>query len=224
MWLGKFLDLSEDIKSMSADIKKKLFGGGKKKRLTPLEFVILESILNSNGLSGYDIMQKLNKNFAGTWKAYSGTIYPILSKLKYAGFLTQKAVKSPIGPLKNIYKLTSEAQELLKYKVNKSFLDQIKFVENFLIELTSIYLKSLSEDKLEENALKVRDLVKDVMENVLKSFHSSVRIKRKCPGCNSEIDRDYAEFCSYCGVSLNPKSKDEREGEFDSTHNTNSGK
>ena len=82
MWLGKFLDLEDDIEMLRSKIKKEIFKKIKKRRLTPLEFTIIEVIFNSNALSGYDIIQTLNKHFAGTWKARSGTVYPILSKLE----------------------------------------------------------------------------------------------------------------------------------------------
>lgn len=103
MWLGKFLDLEQDLKDLRSKIKKGLLDKITKDKLTPLEFTIIETIFNSKELSGYDLMVNLNKQFAGTWEAHSGTIYPILRKLENNGFLKAKTVKSPIGPLRKVY-------------------------------------------------------------------------------------------------------------------------
>ena len=88
MWLSKFLDLKEDVKGLTEDIKDAIFKDLKKERLTPLEFTILENVFNAEKITGYDLIQRLNDQFAGTWEAKSGTIYPILSKLKKNGFFS----------------------------------------------------------------------------------------------------------------------------------------
>ena len=80
------------------------------RKLTPLEFTIIETIFNNQQISGYDLIRILNDHFAGTWEAQSGTIYPILSKLKRDGFLAIKNVKSPVGPIKKVYSLTEAAR------------------------------------------------------------------------------------------------------------------
>ena len=91
----------------------------------------------------------MNEHFAGTWKARSGTIYPILSKLKHKGFLDSVEKKSPIGPRVKLYFLTEAGEEIIKTKVNKNFEDQLRFIKNFLIELSSIYIQSFPEEKKE---------------------------------------------------------------------------
>jgi len=214
MWLSKFLDLKDDIKSLAAEVKDEIFKGRKSKKLTPLEFTILENIFNSNELSGYDLIQSLDKHFAGTWKARSGTIYPILSKLKRDGFLKIKTVKSPIGPLKKLYYLTEIGESLLKVKVNKNFLDQIKFMENFLIELASIYIKSFPEGEKKDNVKEVYTLLSESFERIKNSLKSSLEIILKCPECGEVIDRDSAVFCSLCGADLKAK-KDDAESDFE---------
>ncbi|GAH45274.1 unnamed protein product, partial [marine sediment metagenome] len=60
MWLGKFLDLEDDIEMLRSKIKQEIFKKIKKNKLTPLEFTIIELTFNSNALSGYDIIQTLN--------------------------------------------------------------------------------------------------------------------------------------------------------------------
>ncbi len=209
MWLGKFLDLKADIEEMASEIKKKLLADLKgKRKLTPLEFTILEFIFNNKELTGYTLIQKLNEHFAGTWTAHSGTIYPILSKLKYKGYLKTKEIKSEIGPLKKLYFLTKSGERILKVKVNKNFRDQLKFIENFLIELTSIYIHSLSEkaeDKeFDERIDEVQELLKKLISSVIKGIPSKMG-KIICPECNAELDQRNAVFCAFCGTSLSKK-------------------
>ena len=168
MWLGKFLDLEEDIKTLRSKITEEVFDNIKKNKLTPLEFTIIESIFNNEKLSGYDLINSLNEHFAGTWTAQSGTVYPILSKLKNNGFLNIERVKSEIGPIKKVYSLTKAGEELLKVKVNKNFQEQLNFIENFLVELTSIYIQSVSEQERVKEREKVLKSLKHLLEKVLK--------------------------------------------------------
>jgi DNA-binding PadR family transcriptional regulator len=202
MWLGKFLDLEEDMKEIRKKIEKEIFRNIKKKKLTPLEFTIIETIFNYQYISGYDLIRVLNEHFAGTWEAQSGTIYPILSKLKRDGFLNIKQVKSPIGPIKKVYSLTEAGEELLKVKVNKNFHDQLKFVENFLTELSSVYIHSLSETEKENNLKDVQDLLKQTINNVIATLPSTIEFKVRCSQCGSESERKEAQYCQSCGAAL----------------------
>ena len=198
MWLGKFLDFEEDLKSLKSKIKDEIFNNIKKSRLTPLEFTIIENIFNSKQLSGYDLIKNLNRHFAGTWEARSGTIYPILSKLKSQGFLKSRTVKSPIGPLKKLYYLTEAGKEILKSKVNRHFIDQVKFMENFLHELISIYIHSFPEEEHTNKISEVKDLIKETFEKIIKKIPLTVAFKEICPECKNEIDRKVS-FCPTCG-------------------------
>ncbi len=202
MWLSKFLDLEEDLEKLRSTIKEEVFDNIKKYRLTPLEFTIIESIFNSKRISGYDLIRILNKHFAGTWKAQSGTIYPLLSKLKKNGFLKIERVKSEIGPVKKVYSLTEVGEELLKVKVNKNFQDQLNFIGNFLIELASIYIHSFSEERTEERIKEVQNSVKKALENVIKNIPPTVKFKTLCQKCGTEFDRNIVKFCSECGTPL----------------------
>ena len=220
MWLSKFLNLKDDIKSLSSDIKAEILGVLKKDKLTPLEFTILEHIFNNRQISGYDLIKNLNEHFAGTWEAQSGTIYPILSKLKRNGFLETKTVKSPIGPLKKIYYLTKAGEQILKVKVNKNFLDQVKFMENFLIELASIYIHSFPEKEKDEKIQEVEELMKQTFDNLIEGIPLSVAFKIRCPQCNAELDRSNAAFCSICGASLKPLDTED-DSEFEPVEKIN---
>jgi len=197
MWLNKFLDLEEDIEKV---IREELFRDIKKKKLTPLEFTIIESIFQIHEVSGYDLIQQLDKHFAGTWKASSGTVYPILSKLKSNGFLNIREVKSPIGPLKKVYSLTKAGEEILKRKVNLNFSKQIEFIENFLTELTSIYIESVDDKFKEEETKTVMGTLQEMFDRVIQNVPTGRPLK-KCPICEIEVE-DKAQFCSACGAQL----------------------
>ena len=210
MWLGKFLDLEDDIEMLRSKIKQEIFKKIKKNKLTPLEFTIIEVIFNSNALSGYDIIQTLNKHFAGTWKARSGTVYPILSKLERNGFLKSKAVKSPIGPIRKVYTLTDAGEEILKLKVNKNYADQLKFLENFIIELSSIYVKSHPKQVRKEIIDEVQTTLNESFERIKDSIPSTLRFKANCTNCGIEIGRKVA-YCPFCGTQLAPEEESEAE-------------
>ena len=201
MWLGKFLDFEEDLKSLKSKIKDEVFNNLKKSRLTPLEFTIIESIFNRKQLSGYDLIKNLNKHFAGTWEAQSGTVYPILSKLDKDGFLKAKRVKSPIGPLRKVYSLTEAGEELLKHKVNKNYLDQLKFIENFLVELSSIYIHSFPTEEKKEIIEEIRTTLKKTLKNVMDIIPVALEFNTVCYKCRSEISSEVT-FCPNCGTSL----------------------
>ncbi len=202
MWLGKFLDLESDLQELKRSIEKGLFEDIKKNKLTPLEFTIIENIFNSKEISGYDLIKSLDEHFAGTWKASSGTIYPILSKLKKNGFLKIRDVKSPIGPVKKVYSLTQAGEKLLKKKVKDNFSQQLDFIENFLIELASIYINSFAEEKKPEKIKLVQELLKELYENVNKKFPIANIVINECEKCGNPVDRKDATFCSFCGEKL----------------------
>ncbi len=220
MWLGKFLDLKDDLKELTAELKTKIFEGIKKSKLTPLEFTILENIFNSQekGLYGYDLIDSLNQHFAGTWEARSGTIYPILSKLKRDGFLDRKMVKSPLGPIQKVYALTEAGERIIKRKVNKNFLDQIAFMRNFILELTTIYLKTIPEDQLEDKKAQVYEELDKAFEMIKNTVSKNGGYKVECPSCNEEMDRRGSAYCSFCGTSLVPNDEN-KEDEFEPAEN-----
>ena len=201
MWLGKFLDLEDDIEELSSTIKKEILDSLLKSKLTPLEFTIIETIFNSKQLSGYDLIKNLNRSFAGTWEAQSGTIYPILRKLEKDGFLKAQRVKSPIGPIKKVYSLTEAGEELLKYKVNKNYYEQLKFVENFLVELSSVFIRSFSSKEQSQKISEIQIALNDTLKRVMQNIPPTLEFKTMCNNCGAEIGREVA-YCPQCGESL----------------------
>jgi DNA-binding PadR family transcriptional regulator len=202
MWKGKILELKKDLQELKSLFKKKIFKDITRDKLTPLEFTILESIFNNKAFSGYDLIQYLTQHFAGQWEAHSGTVYPILSRMKADGFLDVKEVKSPLGPLRKVYYLTEAGEAILKFKVSKGFLDQLKFIENFLIDFSAIYIHTFPEEKQEEQIVAVQEEIKKTLENVIREIPSTVDFKKVCPSCKAAIDRSDATYCPFCGSPL----------------------
>ena len=102
--------------------------------------------------------------------------------------------------------MSESGDRILKLKVNKNFGDQINFIENFLIDLASLYIHSSEKELKEEDLSKKTD---EVLESLKKSFSSiTSRISSKftiiqaCPECNAESIRKDAAFCAVCGASL----------------------
>jgi DNA-binding PadR family transcriptional regulator len=208
MWLGKFVDIEEDLGELKEQIEKEIFKNIKKSKLTPLEFTIIETVFNFRGLSGYDLIQNLNKKFAGTWVAQSGTIYPVLSKLERDGFLRSNMVKTPIGPLRKVYFLTEAGEEIIKLKVNKNFHDQLKFLENFLVELSSVYIRSNPRSQRKDQMKLLEETLKETFQNVMERIPSILEYKDICENCGSEIGRK-AVYCPYCGFGLASETESE---------------
>jgi DNA-binding PadR family transcriptional regulator len=202
MWLGKFVDLEEYLQELRNTVDRENFKRIKLTKLTPLEFTIIETIFNSGGLSGYDLIQSLNTHFAGTWVAQSGTIYPILTKLEKDGFLQSNMFKTPIGPLRKVYFLTGAGEAILKLKVNKNFTDQLKFIENYLVELSSVYIRSNPRSEREVQLKLVEEALQSSFQNITETIPSLMEYKITCENCSSEITRK-ALFCPYCGHELN---------------------
>jgi len=202
MWMSKFLDFKDEIAAFPDKIKASVLGMIKKQKLSPLEFTILEQIFNKGQISGYDLMQNLNKHFAGTWQARSGTIYPILSKLKRNGYLISTDVKSPIGPVVKLYRLTQAGERLIKAKVSNNFDDQMKFLENFMIELSSIYIQSFPEAEREDKTAVVKELLKNTLETVMNEVPKSRTITITCPKCSADLTGKTGSFCDQCGAEL----------------------
>lgn len=197
MWLGKILDLNE----LKDKVKKEYLESITRNKITPLEFTIIKAIFNSKELSGYDLILNLNTHFAGTWTAQSGTIYPLLSKLKKEGFLKSRAVKSPIGPVKTVYSLTEAGARILTKKVNENFEDQINFIANFLLDLSSIYIQSYPKAERNLRIDEVINLLEQTFEKIKGDIPHTFSFKNLCLECGAEVAKQ-ASYCPNCGVAM----------------------
>ena len=108
--------------------------GEKGEKVSPIEYLIL-LILRDNPSHGYNIIDNMNALFNDLWKAKTGTIYPILSKMRGRHLIEEELVKSEVGPVKKVYSLSSKGEEFLKLIVKKNILPEVEFMQRY-IELT----------------------------------------------------------------------------------------
>ncbi len=122
----------------------------KKINLSPIEVLILTQLrsreLRNNGEPigqyGYEMIQKLNELFAGSWKAKSGTIYPILSKLEGTKkLITGERKQSPLGPVKRVYILEDLGRKCIDYIIYERFEGDIEFVMRYMNMLTPFLVR-----------------------------------------------------------------------------------
>jgi len=122
----------------------------KKINLSPIEVLILTQLrsreLRNNGdpvgQYGYEMIQNLNELFAGSWKAKSGTIYPILSKLeKNKKLIAGERKQSPLGPVKRVYILEDLGRECVDSIIYERFEGDIEFVMRYLNLLTPFLVR-----------------------------------------------------------------------------------
>jgi len=127
----------------------------KKINLSPIEVLILTQLrsreLRNNGEPvgqyGYEMIQNLNELFAGSWKAKSGTIYPILSKLEQSKkLITGERKQSPLGPVKRVYILDDLGRECIDYIIYERFEGDIEFVMRYMNLLTPFLVRHKNND------------------------------------------------------------------------------
>ncbi|WP_457559473.1 PadR family transcriptional regulator [Candidatus Harpocratesius sp.] len=151
-WLGK-----------SVEVVPTEGGKGDKKRekinLSPLEVLILAQLrsreLRNNGEPvgqyGYEMIQDLNKLFAGSWEAKSGTIYPILSKLEgKKQMIAGSRKKSPLGPVKKVYILLERGRKAIDEIILHNFEGDLDFILQYLNLISPFLIKIDKKDQNDE--------------------------------------------------------------------------
>lgn len=159
------------------------------------------------GISGYDLMSELTITFAGMWSAKSGTIYPLLNRMKERELITAQDVKSEIGPAKKVFKLTELSKSLIEEIILDNFEPELKFFSNYL-DFVSRMIMKLSERKtigplnLEQvkTALELFSTHVSEIDLNLSDFMNDNRVN--CENCGSELDRLVAKFCPKCGSEV----------------------
>lgn len=100
----------------------KRFSGYKGGPFSGLNILVLSIIKNhedkndkdESGITGYDIIQEINKQFKSMWKASPGTIYPLLGRLEKRGFVSFEEIVDENNRQKKIYTITKLGKERLK--------------------------------------------------------------------------------------------------------------
>jgi DNA-binding PadR family transcriptional regulator len=97
------------------------------------------------------MMDELNKLFAGSWEAKSGTIYPLLTKLdNEKGLLIGDKKPSPLGPVKKVYSLTEKGRKLIDSIVEQYFNSDMEFILRYIELLTPFILNFEGNEREEE--------------------------------------------------------------------------
>lgn len=165
----------------------------KKINLSPIEVLILTQLrsreIRNNGdpvgQYGYEMIQQLNELFAGSWKAKSGTIYPILSKLeKNKKLIAGERKQSPLGPVKRVYILEDLGRECVDSIIYERFEGDIEFVMRYLNLLTPFlvrqdYNNDIKSDEIFEKMMSIPvKSIKIAKEEAITEVDEALRAKK----------------------------------------------
>ena len=67
------------------------------------------AIIKRGETYGYEILAELDK--AGFENLLEGTLYPVLTRLEKKGLISCRKAKSPYGPIRKYYSITSEGKQ-----------------------------------------------------------------------------------------------------------------
>ena len=99
--------------------------------ISGLELLVLSIIKNRSAISGYDIIQEIDKKFKGMWNASAGTIYPLLSRLSEKGYVTIEQVVEN-NRLKKLYHMTDKGINELQNTLNSNFRRSIDSLGDYI--------------------------------------------------------------------------------------------
>jgi len=111
----------------------KYFSGHHGKRITGLELLVLSIVKKNNeGITGYDIIQRINHEFGNMWSASPGTIYPLLNRLFERRLIKVDEVIDKNNRKKKIYFITEKGKMELKQLVKKSLSSNLEVLTRYL--------------------------------------------------------------------------------------------
>ena len=178
-------------------------------KLSPLEFMILLKIYEGDnvGISGYDLMSELTITFAGMWSAKSGTIYPLLNRMREKELIIAKDVKSEIGPAKKVFSLTELSKALIEEIILDNFEPELRFFSNYLDFVSRMIMKlserhSIGPINLQQvkSALELFSTHVNEIDLNLCDFMNINKVN--CENCGTEVDKLVARFCPKCGEEV----------------------
>lgn len=109
----------------------KRFSGYHKGSLSGLDILVLSIIRNNDGITGYDIIQKINRKFRGLWRGSAGTIYPLLSRLAEQSYVEITEITEN-NRQKKIYQITGKGIEELKKLLSNNLIQSWTTLEDFV--------------------------------------------------------------------------------------------
>lgn len=139
------------------------YGGMKKHGL--LRFWVL-NILSQRRLNGSEIIKEIEENSMGWWKPSPGSIYPLLSQLEKAEFVTRDDF--------NRYSITAKGKETIdkhfqkiRYFYSKTNPDDIESIlENINSELMFILDSNLSADGAEKQINSIEEKLNEIKKRL----------------------------------------------------------
>ena len=99
--------------------------------ISGLELLVLSIIKNKNGISGYDIIQEIDKKFKGMWKASAGTIYPLLSRLSEKEYISIEEVIEN-NRLKKLYRITEKGINELQNTLDSNIKSSVESLGDYI--------------------------------------------------------------------------------------------
>ena len=122
------------------------FGRHHRGRLSGLDILVLSIIKNNDGVSGYEIIQKINKKFKDLWKASAGTIYPLLSRLTVKQFLLLEEITESNRD-KKLYRITERGKNALRKVLENSLEPSINSLGDYI---KTIFKASVPSEEMVE--------------------------------------------------------------------------
>ncbi|MHA1679987.1 MAG: helix-turn-helix transcriptional regulator [Promethearchaeota archaeon] len=194
---------------------KKLSPKGFAIKLSPLEFMILLRAYQADnvGISGYDLISELNRAAFGLWTAKSGTIYPILTRMKEKELISIAEMKSELGPTKKVYKVTELAMEIIESIVMENFKPELDFFGNYLEFVIQTLMKiTMKVENPPVNLDEVQNalsLFTATLGNMQGRITEEMENKKKlegedyaCKQCGNVVSNPVAKFCPNCGSPI----------------------
>ncbi len=110
----------------------KRFSGHHGSSLSGLEILVLTLIKNESDITGYDIIQEINKEFKPIWKASAGTIYPLLERLVNSSYVNVKEIIDENNRKKKTYTISAKGRDESEKILKGNFEPSLKTLGNFI--------------------------------------------------------------------------------------------
>ncbi|MFX1307896.1 MAG: helix-turn-helix transcriptional regulator [Promethearchaeota archaeon] len=118
----------------------KRFSGYQGGPFSGLDILVLSIIRNQEGISGYEIIQEINKMFKPMWRASPGTIYPLLNRLDEKGFVETEEIIDENNRQKKIYTITHQGRDRLKEVLKKNFESSMNTLGDYIRTIVNAWV------------------------------------------------------------------------------------
>ena len=118
----------------------KRFSGHRGDPFSGLDILVLSIIRNREKITGYEIIQEINKKFKPMWRASPGTIYPLLNRLDEKGFVETEEFVDENNRQKKIYTITIQGIERLKEVLKDNFETSMNTLGDYIRTIVNAWL------------------------------------------------------------------------------------